>query len=296
MFKSGFVCILGLPNVGKSTLLNLILETKLSIVTSKPQTTRKNVTGIVNGDNYQIIIVDTPGIHTSEKLINKEMISYIDKAIEGIDVAVVMLDKRGMDSNVQQYAEKLSLSGTKLIMLINKTDTMSREEINTIREHASSSIKFEKVIETSLTSDPEAKEKILTAIVDLLEEGPPYYDRDIISTDTERFIASELIREKIMEMIAEEIPYSTAVVIEDFKFREPKDIYYIRANIIVEKETHKGIIIGAGGKMIKKIGQSAREDLERFLGKKVFLDLHVKVNKGWTKKKNLVKEYLNPSF
>ncbi len=180
--------------------------------------------------------------------------------------------------------------------IINKIDLMEKEQIEQIKEKFTGKVNFENIIETSLINSPDVKEKILNAILNLLDEGPQYYEDDIISTETERFIVAEIIREKIMNLVGKEIPYHTAVVVDEMKFREEKNMYYIKANIIVERKTHKMIIIGKNGKLIKDIGQQARIDLERFLDSKVFLELWVKVKEGWTKKEAMIKEYLDPRY
>ncbi len=297
MFKSGFVTIIGKPNVGKSTLLNLLIGEKIAIVSHKPQATRKSVKGILNSDKYQIIFVDTPGVHDSAKRLNTAMMRFIDEALDDFDIAIILTDNNGeIDDVMKKYIEKIKQKNKKAILIINKIDLMKREEVKQIKETFKALADFEDIIETSFTQSPDAKERILNAIVSLLEEGPRYYDDDIISTETERFIVAEIIREKIMNLVGKEIPYHTAVVIDEMKFRDSKNLYYIKANIIVERTTHKMIIIGKNGKLIKEIGKEARLDLERFLDSKVFLELWVKVKENWTKKETLVKEYINPRF
>ncbi len=297
MFKSGFVAIIGKPNVGKSTLLNLLIGEKIAIVSHKPQATRKSVKGILNGEDYQIIFTDTPGAHESNKKLNAAIIKFIDEALEDFDVAVVMTDNNGeIDEVLEKYLEKIKQKNKKAILIINKIDLMSKEEIEEVKKRFIEKADFADIIETSLIQSYDAKEKILNSILSLLEEGPKYYEDDIISTETERFIIAEIIREKIMNSVGKEIPYHTAVVIDEMKYREEKGIYYIKANIIVERKTHKMIIIGKNGQLIKKIGQDARIDIEQFLDSKVFLELWVKVKEGWTKKEAMIKEYLDPRF
>lgn len=297
MFKSGFVAIIGKPNVGKSTLLNLLIGEKIAIVSHKPQATRKSVKGILNGENYQIIFVDTPGIHESQKKLNQMMKKYIDEALEDFDIALVMTDHKGeIDEVLEEYLRKIKQKKKKAILIINKTDLMSREQVETIKNKFLSMAEFNEVLEVSLIKDPDAKEKILEAILMLLDEGPKYYEDDIISTETERFIIAEIIREKIMNTVSQEIPYHVAVVVEEMKYREEKGLYYIKANIIVERRAHKMIIIGENGRLIKEIGKQAREEIEAFLKARVYLDLWVKIKEHWTKKEPLIKEYLDPRF
>jgi len=297
VFKSGFVAIIGKPNVGKSTLLNLLIGEKIAIVSHKPQATRKSVKGILNGENYQIIFVDTPGIHESQKKLNQMMKKYIDEALEDFDIALVMTDHKGeIDEVLEEYLRKIKQKKKKAILIINKTDLMSREQVETIKNKFLSMAEFNEVLEVSLIKDPDAKEKILEAILMLLDEGPKYYEDDIISTETERFIIAEIIREKIMNTVSQEIPYHVAVVVEEMKYREEKGLYYIKANIIVERRAHKMIIIGENGRLIKEIGKQAREEIEAFLKARVYLDLWVKIKEHWTKKEPLIKEYLDPRF
>jgi len=297
MFKSGFVAIIGKPNVGKSTLLNILIGEKISIVSQKPQATRKSVKGILNGEDYQVIFVDTPGIHESEKKLNQMMKKYIDEAMEDFDLAVVMTDHHGeIDEILEEYLSKIKQKNKKSILLINKIDLMTKEQVKQIREKFTSKADFDAVLEVSLIKDPGSKEKILETILQMLDEGPKYYEDDIISTETERFIIAEIIREKIMNNVAKEIPYHVAVTIEEMKYREEKDLYYIKANIIVERRAHKIIVIGKNGKLIKEIGKQAREEIESFLKAKVYLDLWVKIKEHWTKKEPLIREYIDPRF
>ncbi|WP_022671276.1 GTPase Era [Hippea alviniae] len=297
MFKSGFVAILGKPNVGKSTLLNLLIGEKIAIVSHKPQATRKSVKGILNGEDYQIIFVDTPGVHESAKKLNQVMKKYIDEALEDFDLAVVMTDNNGeLDEVLEEYLNKIKEKNKKAILVINKIDLMNKEQIKDIKSKFTSIADFEEILEVSLTNQPDAKEKILEAILKLLPEGPRYYEDDIISTETERFIIAEIIREKIMNSVGQEIPYHIAVTVEEFKYREEKNLYYIKANIIVERRAHKMIIIGSGGKKIKEIGKQARLEIENFLKSKVYLELWVKIKEHWTKKEALIKEYIDPRF
>ncbi len=297
MFKSGFVAIIGKPNVGKSTLLNLLIGEKIAIVSHKPQATRKSVRGILNGDNYQIVFTDTPGIHESKKKLNAAIIKFIDEALDDFDVAIVITDNNGeIDEVMEKYLEKIKERRKKAILIINKTDIMQSNRIEDIKERFASRTKFERIIETSLIHSLNAREEIISTILELLNEGPKYYEDDIISTETERFIIAETIREKVMNILEKEIPYHTAVVIEEMKYRKEKNLYYIEASIIVERTSQKMIVIGQNGNVIKEIGKLARIAIEDFLGSKVFLRLWVKVRKNWTKNENLLKEYINPRY
>lgn len=287
MFKSGYVALIGKPNVGKSTFLNLMLGEKLSIVTNKPQTTRTPIKGILTKDNYQIIFIDTPGIHESTKKLNQVMLSSIKATIEDADVCLIIADSPN-NSYIKNYEDLLSKKN--IILLINKADKLTKEQIDSIKAEFLI-IDPKKTIVTSLMKD-NPKEEILNAILEELEEGPKYYNEDEISTHNVRFIASELIRETLIENLAEELPYYVAVVIDEFKERS-ENLTYIKAIVYTEKDSQKAIVIGQNGAMLKKIGSIARKKIEDFLGTKVYLELWVKVKKGWTKNEKLIKEFLS---
>ncbi len=287
MFKSGYVALIGKPNVGKSTFLNLMIGEKLSIVTSKPQTTRTPIKGILTSDNYQIIFIDTPGIHESQKKLNQIMLSSIKATIEDADICLIIADSVGNDY-IKNYADLLLKKN--VMLLINKVDKLTKEQIDSIKAEFLI-INPKKIIITSLIRD-NPKEEILNAILDLLKEGPRYYEQDEISTQSVRFIVSELIRETLLETLSEELPYYTAVAIDEFKERS-ENLTYIKAIIYTEKDSQKAILIGKNGSMLKKIGSSARKKIEDFLGTKVYLELWVKVKKGWTKNEKLIKEFLS---
>ncbi|HEX13568.1 MAG: GTPase Era [Desulfurella sp.] len=287
MFKSGYVALIGKPNVGKSTFLNLMIGEKLSIVTNKPQTTRTPIKGILTTDSYQIIFIDTPGIHESQKKLNQVMLSSIKSTIEDADVCLIIADSPGNDY-IKNYEDLLLKKN--VILLINKADKLTKEQIDSIKAEFLI-INPKKIIVTSLLRD-NPKDEILNAILEELKEGPQYYAEDEISTHNVRFIVSELIRETLIENLSEELPYYVAVVIDEFKERS-ENLTYIKAIIYTEKDSQKAIVIGQNGSMLKKIGSSARKKIEDFLGTKVYLDLWVKVKKGWTKNEKLIKEFLS---
>ncbi len=297
MFKSGFVAIIGKPNVGKSTLLNLLIGEKIAIVSHKPQATRRSVRGILNGDEYQIIFTDTPGIHKSDKKLNAAIIRFIDEALDDFDIALVMTDNNGeIDEVMSEYLNKIKIKNKKAVLVINKIDLMNKKQIELIKKKFMDMLNFDKIIETSLTSSKNAKSVVLSALLELLEEGPKYYEEDIISTETERFIIAEIIREKIMNLVAKEIPYHVAVLIDEMKYRKEKNLYYIKATIIVERKSQKMIVIGKDGRLIKEIGKLSRIDIEHFLDSKVFLELWVKIKENWTKKEKAIKEYMDARY
>jgi len=286
MFKSGYVAIIGKPNVGKSTFLNLMIGEKISIISSKPQTTRVPIRGILTGQNYQIIFVDTPGIHESPKKLNQEMLSSIKSTIEDADVCLVITDNPDSDF-LKNYLDLLLQKS--VIVLINKADKLSNEQIEAIKDNFSI-VKPKTIIVTSLLQD-NPKDLILDALLKELKEGPKYFEEDEITTHSTRFIVAELIRETLIENLSDELPYDIAVVIDEFKERN-ENLTYIKANIYTEKDSQKAIVIGQNGSMLKKIGSLARKKIEDFLGTKVYLDLWVKVKKGWTKNEKLIKELL----
>lgn len=297
MFKSGVAAIVGKPNTGKSTLLNLLIGEKIAIVSHKPQATRKSVRGILTSDKHQIIFTDTPGAHKSLKKLSQVMIGFIDDAVDDADVVVVVTDHFGaVGDAMEKYLSAIKNKGKKAVLIINKMDLMNEDKAEYIEKKFTNTVAFDTVLRVSLLNDTNAKNKILDAILCLMDEGPKYYDEDIISTETERFIVAEIIREKLMNTISKEIPYSTAVIIDEMKYRKEKSLYYIRAIIIVERLSHKKIIIGRNGQMIKEIGKQAREAIEHFLDAKVFLDLWVKPKENWTKKEYFIKEYIDPRY
>jgi GTP-binding protein Era len=285
-YKSGFVSILGRPNVGKSTLINYLLGEKISIVTPKPQTTRHKITCIFTNEKGQIIFLDTPGLHKGKKELNKAMMEQTLSAIKDNDLVIFLTDVS--KNNFQKDSEYFELfKNLKVLLFINKVDLINRLELLPMIEQYNSTGIFKEILPISLTKG-ENCDKIVDLIFKYLPDGPQYYPEDILSTENERFIISEIIREKVFLQTKEEVPYSIGVLIDYFK--EDEKLVKIGATIIVERDSQKGIIIGKKGSMLKKIGTLAREEIERFLNKKVFLELFVKVVKNWTKDPKKVKE------
>ncbi|NWF50663.1 MAG: GTPase Era [Ignavibacteriaceae bacterium] len=292
-FKSGYVAILGLPNVGKSTLLNSLLKQKLSIISPKPQTTRKKILGILSEENFQIIFLDTPGILKPRYLLQEKMAGFISDAVKDADIFVLMIDissEKGKETLNDEFV-KLLLSKTKkpVILLLNKVDLSKTEIVKKLINEFESMKKFRSVIPVSAIMNFNV-DRVLSEILDLLPEGPRYYPEDQLTDENERFFVSEIIREKILELYFEELPYSCEVVIIEFKERdEAKD--FISAEIIVEKESQRAIIIGKGGSMIKKLGLASRKSIEDFLQREVYLELNVKVRKNWRKDEKMLKAF-----
>ncbi len=278
-FKSGYVAILGRPNVGKSTLLNQMLKMKLSIVTPKPQTTRKKVLGILNGENYQIIFMDTPGIIDPKYNLQKVMMKYVRNAIADADVILYMVDASVPRQHFEEIQEHLQGVQKPVILVLNKVDLVKKDQLLPLIDAFRQIHEFQAIIPISALKG-DGVERVIDEIVQVLPEGHPYYPSDYVTPEQERFFVAEIIREKIFLLYGEEIPYSTHVEIEEFKER-PGHKDYIRAVIYVEKNSQKGILIGKQGQALKRVGQMAREEIEAFLGRPVYLELFVKVNEDW---------------
>jgi GTP-binding protein Era len=292
-FKSGYVAIIGKPNSGKSTLLNAILKQKLSITTNKPQTTRKRIVGIFNDEISQIIFLDTPGILKPAYLLQEKFIAQIQVSINDADIVILLVDIQSEKTSKSILEEELIIkllnSKKKIICAINKVDLVDAVSLSKTTNQLTEYSNILKVVPISALHNFNI-EILLNEIKSLLPEGPKYFPDDQLSSENERFFVSELIREKIFELYSEEIPFSTEVMIEEYKERASgKD--YISAVIIVEKETQKPIIIGKNGAAIKYLGQEARKSVEQFLGKEVFLELRVKVKAKWRSDQNLLKNF-----
>ena len=283
-FKSGYVAIVGKPNVGKSTLINDFLGCKLSIVTPKPQTTRKKIMGVLTKEEYQIVFYDTPGIMEPKYELQKYMVKEAYEAIEDADVILMMAEPFEPPAEKDKdFFEKLSHLNIPVILAINKVDLVEKDSLIPILSAYDKRFKFAEIVPISALKGTNL-DLMLNLVVKYLPEGEPFYPEDYMTDYNERFLASEIIREKVFEFYGEEIPYSTTVEIEEFKEREAgKD--FIKAIIYVERDSQKGIIIGENGKAIKRVGVIAREEIEKQIGRKVFLELWVKVMEKWRKDK-----------
>ncbi len=278
-FHSGYVSLIGRPNVGKSTLLNAVLGQKIAIVTKRPQTTRNRILGIKTSPDAQIIFIDTPGIHEPQTLLGKAMVTSAREALREIDLVVFVTEPGahgGKDKVVLQALEGIVKP---VFLLINKIDLVQRQELLAMIDSYSSLFPFKEVIPVSALKR-DGLDILLRKVREYLPPGPRYYPEDLVTDQIERFMAAEIIREKIMAKTAEEIPYSVAVEVLNWTERED-GVVLIAANIYVEREGQKGIIIGDKGKKLKSIGTQARMDIEKLLDAKVFLQLWVKVRKGW---------------
>ncbi|MDT1938782.1 MULTISPECIES: GTPase Era [Carnobacterium] len=289
-YKSGFVAIVGRPNVGKSTLLNRVVGQKIAIMSDKAQTTRNKIQGIHTTDESQIIFIDTPGIHKPKHRLGDFMVDSALSSLRGVDVILLMVnaeEKRGPGDNF--IIDKLKENKTPIFLIINKIDKIHPEKLLEIMNDYQSQLEFAEIIPISATEGNNV-ETLLSEITKRLPEGPQYYPEDQVTDHPEYFIVSELIREKVLELTREEIPHSVAVVVESMK-RNENDKVQVQATIIVERSSQKGIIIGKGGKMLKDIGIKARKDIEIMLGDKIYLELWVKVQKDWRDKQNYLTDY-----
>lgn len=290
-FKSGFIAIIGRPNVGKSTLLNSFVGEKISIISRKPQTTRNVIRGVKNLDDAQIIFIDTPGLHKHKGLLNEFMVREALKAIKDVDGVIFLVEPSTLPREDEQFIiANLKKLSSPVILVVNKIDTVGKTKLLPVIDAYAKVFPFKAIIPISALKQ-EGLDELLSTVREVLPEGPKYFPEDTITDQPERFIAAEIIREKVFRLTEEEVPYSTAVVVEEFKEREKKNLVYINASVIVERDSQKAIIIGKAGAMLKKIGSEARADIESLLGVKVYLELFVKVKKEWTRDARALKEF-----
>ncbi|MBQ4500026.1 MAG: GTPase Era [Alistipes sp.] len=286
--RSGFVNIIGNPNVGKSTLMNQLVGEKLSIITSKAQTTRHRIMGIVNGDDFQIVYSDTPGILKPNYKLQEKMMKFVRGAITDADVLLYVTDTVEDSDRSAEIIEKVRLAGIPTIVVINKVDLANADKLNALVE------KWQALLPEAIIAPCSAKENfnvegVFNLILERLPEGEPFYPKDTLTDKTLRFFASEIIREKILLNYDKEIPYSCEIAIDSYK--EEPTIDRISATIYVARNSQKGIVIGHKGEKLKRVGQAARHDLEAFLQKRVFLELYVKVNEDWRNNDNQLKRF-----
>ncbi len=286
--RAGFVNIIGNPNVGKSTLMNALVGEKLSIVTAKAQTTRHRIMGIVNGEDYQIVYSDTPGILRPNYMLQQSMMNFVDTAIGDADIILYVTDTVEKSDKNEEYISKLVKVECPIVLVINKIDISTQEHVLELMQW------WQEKLPKAIIFPASAQEKfnldnIFSAITDNLPAAPPWYDKDVFTDKNLRFFASEIVREKIFLNYKEEIPYSCEVVVEEF--REGSERYEISAVIYAMRDTQKGIIIGKGGQALKKVGTQARLDMEDFFQKKVFLRLFVKVDPDWRESKKELRKF-----
>ena len=288
MHKSGFINIIGNPNVGKSTLMNNLVGEKLSIITSKAQTTRHRILGIVNGDNFQLIFSDTPGIIKPSYELQDSMMDFVKSALEDADVLLYMVEIGEKSIKDSQVHNKIQSNKIPSIILLNKIDLSNQDDIENQINIWSSKYPDAEIYPISALNNFNI-EKVIGKIIELIPESPPYFPKDQLTDKPERFFVNEKLREKILLYYDKEIPYSVEVQTE--KFKDEESIIKIRSLILVERESQKGIIIGHKGVALKKIGTKARIDLERFFGKKVFIEIYVKVSKNWRSNQNQLRKF-----
>ena len=286
--RSGFVNILGNPNVGKSTIMNALVGEKLSIISPKAQTTRHRIMGIVNGDNFQIVYSDTPGILKPRYKLQETMMHSVNSALTDADLILYITDVTEHTADQGEYIDKIKESGIPVIIAINKIDLTNQDDLEKIVESWHTAFPQSPVIPLSALKNFNL-DSLLNAILERLPEGPPYFPKDQLTDKYERFFASEIIREKILFHYKKEIPYSVEIEIESFS--EEKNITRIRALIHVTRDSQKGIIIGHNGNMLKRVGSEARRDMEDFFRTKIFLELYVKVTKDWRDKPTMLKRF-----
>lgn len=290
-FKSGFVTLIGRPNVGKSTLMNRLIGQKIAITSNKPQTTRNRIQTVYTCDEGQIVFVDTPGIHKAKNKLGEYMVSVAERTLSEVDVILWLVEPTTyIGAGEQHIAQQLAKVKTPVILVINKIDTVKKEEILKFIAAYKDICNFAEIVPCSALKG-ENTDEIIKVILNYLPEGPQFYDEDTVTDQPERQIVAELIREKALRLLDEEIPHGIAVSVERMKTRPKGKIVDIDATIVCERDSHKGIIIGKQGRMLKKIGTKAREEIENLLDTKVNLQLWVKVKKDWRDSDFLIKNF-----
>jgi GTP-binding protein Era len=290
-YKSGFISIIGRPNVGKSTFLNRVIGQKIAIMSDKPQTTRNKVQGVLTLNDAQLIFIDTPGIHKPKHKLGDFMMKVAQNTLKEVDLVLFMVNaEEGFGRGEEFIIEKFQSVKTPIFLVINKIDQIHPDQLLPVIESYQEKFPFSEIVPISALEGNNI-ERLLEQIKTYLPEGPQFYPADQVTDHPERFIISELIREKALHLTREEIPHSLAVVIDKIERQENKDVIHVMATVIVERDSQKGIIIGKKGSMLKEIGQRARMDIENLLGSKVFLELWVKVQKDWRNKMSQLRDF-----
>ncbi|WP_156290700.1 GTPase Era [Oceanobacillus salinisoli] len=289
-YKSGFIAIIGRPNVGKSTFLNRVIGQKIAIMSDKPQTTRNKIQGVLTRDDAQMVFIDTPGIHKPKHRLGDFMVQVAENTLNEVDAVLFMINaKEGYGKGDQFIMDLLAKTKSPVFLIINKIDLIHPDDLFPLIEQYKDKANFEEVIPISALQGNNITH-LLDVLKSKLPEGPQYYPEEQITDHPERFIITELIREKVLELTREEIPHSITVVMENLEKRDSNAIF-IQATIITERKTQKGILIGKQGSMLKEIGKKARKDIEALLGSKVYLELWVKVKKDWRNKQSQLYEF-----
>ncbi|MBI3805665.1 MAG: GTPase Era [Nitrospirae bacterium] len=282
-YRSGFIAIIGRPNVGKSTLLNQLLGQKVSIISDKPQTTRNRILGVKTIEAGQMVFFDTPGIHKAKSRINQRMVQTAINSLQEVDLIFFLIEPDAEPGEGDRFiAERLEQIRTPKMLIVNKIDLVKKERLIPILDSYQQKGIFSEIIPISALTG-ENTDRLIAAALNHLPEGEPIFSEDLVTDQPVRFLAAELVREKVFQKTHEEIPYAVAVHIDEFKEEEEKNLITIRATLFVERDSQKGILIGQKGQMLKEIGKSAREEMETLLGTRVFLELWIKVKKGWSK-------------
>ena len=290
-FKSGFVTILGVPNVGKSTLLNRMIGAKISITSKKPQTTRNRILGVAHKPSSQIVFLDTPGVFKAKSTLNRLIVDAAFSALDDGDIILILIDSTFSDTPSEELlVKRLKQQKKPVILALNKTDLLKKKKILTELNKWQDAFPFKKIIPISAKHGT-GVEELLESMESLLPPGPPYFPEESLTDLSERFIVAEMIREKVFRLTGQEIPYSTAVTIDSFKEDKKASLVTIYASIHLEHKSQKGIIIGRGGTKLKKIGTDARAEIERLLGCRVYLNLLVRVQKNWSKDTKALKKF-----
>ena len=287
-FKSGFVASVGRPNAGKSTLVNRLVGEKVAIVTSRPQTTRNRIQGIVNRPHAQIVLIDTPGMHRPDSALGRQMMGEVDAAIDAVDIVALLLDaSEDFGQGDRRAVERVQRFEGPRFLLLNKIDRVPRAELLPFIETLAKIGKFDEIIPISALKGDNV-DRLLEKLIEYLPSGAPHFPVDQYTDQPERFLAAEIIREKAMQATTQEVPHAVAVICDAFE--ETEKLIRIRATIYVDREGQKGILIGSGGGTLKKIGISARKELETILGSKIYLELYVKVLKDWRENPQIVRQ------
>jgi len=288
-FRSGFVMLAGAPNVGKSTLLNRMLGEKVSITSSKAQTTRNRILGVLHRNGAQLVFLDTPGVHKATQALNVRMVDVALTAMGDADLILFMVDLKSPDPDAEAFVlEKLRQQERPVVLVLNKIDQVRPGAVLQTIDHWRTTYPFQAIVPISAKHGHQVDE-LIQEMVDLMPEGPPFFPEDAVTDMPERFIAAEMIREKVFRLTGQEIPYATAVTVESFK--EKEGMVTIHATIHVERSSQKAIVIGREGAKLRQIGQAAREDLERMLGTRVFLKLFVRVQKNWSRDTRALRKF-----
>lgn len=291
LYKSGFVSIIGRPNVGKSTFINRVIGQKIAIMSDKPQTTRNKIQGVYTTDKSQTIFIDTPGIHKPKHKLGDFMMKVAENTLKEVDLILFMINaEEGYGRGDEFIIERLKQTNTPVFLIINKIDQIHPDKLLPLIEKYKELYPFKEIVPISALQGNNV-DALLKEIEDVLPEGPQYYPEDQVTDHPERFIITELIREKVLHLTREEIPHSIAVVMDTLERRENNQAIYVGATIIVERDSQKGIVIGKQGSMLKEVGKRARIDIEALLGSKVFLELWVKVQKDWRNKASQLRDF-----